>query len=78
MRRLLPPSMVMLALAVVLGLLDGPLKLGLADPARRQRSARLWTEAQQALERGDAEVMMRLARQRSEESAEAAARVLWA
>ena len=53
-------------------------KLGLADPARRQRSARLWTEAQQALERGDAEVMMRLARQRSEESAEAAARALGA
>ena len=34
MRRLLPPSMVMLALALVLGLLDAPLKLGLVDPMR--------------------------------------------
>ena len=51
-------------------------KLGLATVARRQRSVRLWRQALKALERGDVEQTLRLARQRSEESAEEAARRL--
>lgn len=51
-------------------------KLGLASVERRRRSVKLWKQAAKALERGDVEQMMMLARQRSEESAEEAARVL--
>ncbi len=51
-------------------------KLGLASVERRRRSARLWKQAARALERGDLEQMLVLARQRSEESAEEAARRL--
>jgi len=51
-------------------------KLGLASVDRRQRSVRLWQQALDALEDGDADRMMVLARQRSEESADEAARQL--
>jgi DNA-binding GntR family transcriptional regulator len=51
-------------------------KLGLASVERRQRSARLWKQATRAMERGDVEQMMQLARQRAQESADEAARVL--
>lgn len=51
-------------------------KLGLASPERRRRSLRLWKQASRALERGDTDQMMLLARQRSEESAQEAARLL--
>jgi len=51
-------------------------KLGLASIERRRRSVKLWKQAVKALERGDVEQMMALARQRSEESAGEAARVL--
>jgi len=51
-------------------------KLGLASVQRRRRSLQLWKQAAKALERGDADAMMRLARQRSEESADEAARLL--
>lgn len=51
-------------------------KLGLASVERRQRSARLWRDALEAMERGDAEQMVMLARQRTEESADEAARLL--
>lgn len=51
-------------------------KLGLAAVERRRRSAKLWKQAARALERGDVEQMLLLARQRSEESADEAARRL--
>ena len=51
-------------------------KLGLASVERRRRSVRLWKQATKALERGDAEQMMLLARQRAQDSAEEASRVL--
>lgn len=51
-------------------------KLGLAAPERRRRSVRLWQQALRALDRGDAEQLVQLARQRSEESAEEATRLL--
>lgn len=51
-------------------------KLGLASVERRLRSAGLWQEATQALARGDTERMVALTRQRIEESAEEAVRVL--
>ena len=51
-------------------------KLGLASSDRRRRSLRLWKQATRALERGDVEQMVLLARQRTEESAEEAARLL--
>lgn len=51
-------------------------KLGLASVERRRRSLRLWKQAARALEKGDAEQMVQLARQRTEESAEEAARRL--
>jgi DNA-binding GntR family transcriptional regulator len=51
-------------------------KLGLASVERRQRSVRLWQQAQQALETGDAEQLVQLARLRMDESAEEAARQL--
>ena len=51
-------------------------KLGLVSVARRQRSVKLWRQALQALERGDVERTLRLARQRSQESADEAARRL--
>lgn len=51
-------------------------KLGLASVERRRRSVRLWKQATRALERGDAEQMMLLARQRAQDSAEEASRVL--
>ncbi len=47
-------------------------KLGLATMARRQRSAALWQEALDALERGDTERMVCLTRQRITESADEA------
>jgi DNA-binding GntR family transcriptional regulator len=47
-------------------------KLGLASVERRQRSARLWRQAAQALRVGDAEAMVALTRQRIEESGEEA------
>jgi len=53
-------------------------KLGLASVERRRRSARLWAQAHRALERGDTEQLVRLAHQRSEESAEEATRRLGA
>lgn len=51
-------------------------KLGLASPERRMRSASLWAEANEALERGDVERMLALTRQRVEESGEEAIRQL--
>ena len=51
-------------------------KLGLATVERRRRSVKMWKQASRALERGDAEQMVLLARQRTEESAEEAARLL--
>lgn len=51
-------------------------KLGLRSVERRKRSARLWRQALHALERGDAERLMALSRQRIEESGEEAARQL--
>lgn len=53
-------------------------KLGLASVDRRRRSVKLWRQALKALERGDAEQMVLLARQRSEESSDEAARQLGA
>lgn len=52
-------------------------KLGLASMERRQRSVILWMEAVEALERGDGERLALLARQRTEESALEAARLLF-
>lgn len=51
-------------------------KLGLASVERRRRSVKLWKQAARALERGDAEQMVLLARQRTEASADEAARLL--
>lgn len=51
-------------------------KLGLASVTRRQRSARLWHEATEALAAGDVEHMVRLTRQRIEESGDEAVRQL--
>ena len=51
-------------------------KLGLSSPERRRRSVKLWKQAARALERGDLEQMLLLSRQRSEESANEAARLL--
>jgi len=51
-------------------------KLGLAAVERRLRSARLWQEATDAMAAGDTERMVALTRQRIEESAREAVRVL--
>lgn len=51
-------------------------KLGLASVERRRRSARMWKQAARALERGDGEQVMQLARHRAQESAEEAGRLL--
>lgn len=51
-------------------------KLGLQSAERRLRSVKLWRQALVALERGDAERLMALSRQRIEESGEEAARRL--
>lgn len=51
-------------------------KLSLASPARRKQSARVWNEAVQALDAGDVEAYVRLARRRVEESSAEAARLL--
>lgn len=53
-------------------------KLGLASVERRRRSVKLWRQALQALQQGDAEQLVRLARQRSDDSANEAARQLGA
>jgi len=51
-------------------------KLGLATVERRRRSVKLWRQAMTALERGDAERLMALTRQRIHESGDEAARRL--
>jgi DNA-binding GntR family transcriptional regulator len=51
-------------------------KLGLASRARRQRSIRLWTDAMDALEQGQTDRYVALARQRIEESGAQAASLL--
>lgn len=51
-------------------------KLGLASQERRQRSSQLWQQAVQALEEGDVEAVVRLTRQRLDESAQEAVRLL--
>lgn len=51
-------------------------KLGLQALERRRRSVELWRQALSALERGDAERLVALSRQRIEESGEEAARRL--
>jgi len=51
-------------------------KLGLASQERRQRSAQLWQQAVLALEAGDVEAVVRLTRQRLDESAQEAVRLL--
>lgn len=51
-------------------------KLGLAPVARRLRSAQLWRDSVAALEAGDSARLVQLARQRIEESAGEAARML--
>jgi hypothetical protein len=51
-------------------------KLGLATVPRRQRSARLWREATDALAHGEVERMVALTRQRIEESGDEAIRQL--
>lgn len=51
-------------------------KLGLESVERRRRSVRLWRQALVALERGDADKLMALSRQRIAESGEEAARRL--
>ncbi len=51
-------------------------KLGLASMERRERSASLWRDAAQAFARGDVERMVMLTRQRIDESAQEAARLL--
>lgn len=53
-------------------------KLGLQAVDRRRRSVKLWRQALVALERGDAERVVALSRQRIEESGEEAARQLGA
>ncbi len=51
-------------------------KLGLATPARRKQSAALWAKALRALEKGDLDTVVRLTRQRIDESAQEALRTL--
>lgn len=51
-------------------------KLGLASQERRQRSSQLWQQAVQALEGGDVEAVVLLTRQRLDESAQEAVRLL--
>lgn len=51
-------------------------KLGLASQERRQRSAQLWSHAVLALEAGDVDAVVRLTRQRLDESAQEAVRLL--
>ena len=51
-------------------------KLSLASPGRRQRSAMIWAQALQAIEAGDAERYVGLARLRVEESGQEALRIL--
>lgn len=51
-------------------------KLGLASQERRQRSAQLWGQAVLALEAGDVDAVVRLTRQRLDESAQEAVRLL--
>lgn len=51
-------------------------KLGLASVKRRQRSAALWRDATKAFARGDTEQMLRLTRQRIDESGQEAIRLL--
>ena len=51
-------------------------KLGLASLARRQRSVQLWQQAIVALQAGDVEAMLQLTRQRLDESALEAVRLL--
>jgi len=51
-------------------------KLGLASVERRERSASLWREAAKAFACGDVERMVTLTRQRIDESAQEAARLL--
>jgi DNA-binding GntR family transcriptional regulator len=53
-------------------------KLGLESTDRRRRSARLWRQALNALERGDGDRLVALSRQRIEESGAEAARRLGA
>lgn len=47
-------------------------RLSLASKARRQQSAKIWRQAVEALERGDSELYVELARRRVEESGAAA------
>ncbi|MES2186342.1 MAG: GntR family transcriptional regulator [Pseudomonadota bacterium] len=51
-------------------------KLSLASSSRRRQSARIWAEALAALEQGDAEGYVRLARRRVQESGVEAVRLL--
>lgn len=51
-------------------------KLGLASVERRQRSAMLWSQAVEALQQGDVNRLVQLTRQRMEESAQEAVRLL--
>ena len=51
-------------------------KLGLASVERRQRSALLWSQAVEALQQGDVNRLVQLTRQRMEESAQEAVRLL--
>lgn len=51
-------------------------KLGLASVERRQRSALLWSQAVEALQQGDVNRLVQLTRQRLEESAQEAVRLL--
>ena len=51
-------------------------KLGLASQERRQRSAQLWGQAVLALEAGDVDAVVLLTRQRLDESAQEAVRLL--
>lgn len=51
-------------------------KLGLRSVARRQRSIRMWQQTVKALASGDAQQLAELSRQRAQESAEEAARLL--
>ncbi len=53
-------------------------KLGLRSVERRQRSVSLWREALDALERGDAQTLVEVSRQRIAESGDEAARQLGA
>ena len=53
-------------------------KLGLASQSRRLRSAHLWRQAAAAIEAGDVDQVVRLTRQRLEESAQEAVRLLGA